>query len=180
MPKLNDLAGRKFGRLLVTNEREFRNRIYWKCRCDCGTVKWVSSTALVTSSTRSCGCLKLDLEASGGPTKRHGMSGTKLHYIWSGMLDRCRNPKNKAFKYYGGRGITVCDRWLVFENFMGDMGERPTPKHSIDRIDNDGPYAPDNCRWATQKEQIHNRSPRKQGLKHRESILSLLGDGDRG
>ena len=89
---------------------------------------------------------------------RHGMSGTPEHNAWMSMKSRCFNPNNKYYSDYGGRGITVCDRWLnSVENFLADMGSRPTAKHSIDRIDNDGDYCPDNCKWSTQTEQVNNR-----------------------
>jgi hypothetical protein len=89
--------------------------------------------------------------------KRHGLSGTALHRVWSTMLARCRNPNSRGWQFYGSRGIRVCERWLSFENFLADMGPRPSPKHSLDRIDNDGNYEPGNVRWATQSEQIGNR-----------------------
>lgn len=97
-------------------------------------------------------------EHFGGRQPRHGMTATKEHYCWLGLKQRCTNPKSRAFKYYGQRGIRVCKAWLKsFEAFLRDMGKAPTAKHSIDRINNDGNYTPANCRWATPKQQARNR-----------------------
>ena len=87
----------------------------------------------------------------------HGMSRTPEYKAWFNMKDRCFNPNTKGYPNWGGRGITVCDRWLDFENFLADMGTKPSPKHSLDRIDNDGDYCPDNCRWSTKAEQENNK-----------------------
>lgn len=95
------------------------------------------------------------------PHRKHGLSRTQIYSVWSSMRARCENTKHIAFKNYGGRGIKVCKRWLKFENFFADMGERPTIKHSLDRRNNDGNYEPGNCRWATAKEQYHNSRRKK-------------------
>lgn len=121
------------------------------CRCDCGAEKTVAGNTLRLGDARSCGCLIVDTQT------KHGMYGTPTYGSWSRMIARCTNPKSNRYKYYGGRDIKVCERWMLFVNFYADMGMRPSTKHSIDRIDNDGDYEPRNCRWATAKEQSANK-----------------------
>lgn len=132
----------------------------WKCRCVCGKELVVRQDCLRSGNTTSCGCQR-KVHAAVAIRKRcttHGQSKLAEYFVWKTMKARCRNPKNLEFKNYGGRGIKVCDRWLnSFEAFLGDMGRRPTPAHSIDRINNDGNYEPGNCRWATWKQQAANR-----------------------
>jgi hypothetical protein len=161
MPPHRDLTGSTFGRLRVVQRAEIRNGCsWWHCQCECGTQTTVPIGSLQSGRTKSCGCLQ-DSQRSrmGQANKTHGKTKTAEYRIWAHMKQRCHNPKDEAFIDYGGRGITVCPRWFdSFENFLADMGHRPSAEHSIDRIDSDGLYAPDNCRWATFSEQNKNRS----------------------
>lgn len=136
-----------------TNERR-NNSVMWLARCDCGRAVTVRAACLKRGSTRSCGCATRSMIAM--RTTRHGMSRSPEYRTWSGMIDRCTNPRLRTWSAYGGRGIRVCDRWLKFENFFSDMGQRPSRKHSLDRVDNDGNYEPGNCRWATPDVQQNN------------------------
>lgn len=125
---------------------------YVLCRCDCGFETLVAVFRLVHDTTTRCQkCYLKTLAREGNPSFRHGMAGTPIYKLWAGMISRCTNPKVRIYKYYGGRGIAVCNRWLTFENFYEDMGERPKGLQ-LDRVDNDMPYHPRNCRWVTAKE----------------------------
>lgn len=156
-----DLSKRKFGRLqpLGATRHEFdksgRKLIVWLCQCDCGKTIETRSCNLLSGDTTSCGCFKNEVIRQRNQT--HGKSNTPMYKIWRLMIQRCEQPSASPYAYYGGRGIKVCDRWRnSFEAFLADMGERPSRRHSIDRIDPNGNYEPSNCRWATHFEQMKN------------------------
>lgn len=147
MKKL-ELVGQRFGRLLVFKEegRSKHGRILWKCLCSCGNSIVTSADNLRRGLTKSCGCL----------VKKHEMSKTLTYKTWISMIQRCNNSNASGYLYYGGRGITVCDSWLKFENFFEDMGERPDGL-TIERTNNNKGYCPNNCKWATHTEQNRNK-----------------------
>ena len=153
-----NLVGEKFGRWTVLSQGPKKNSHYsWVCECECGTVREVLGIHLKGCKTLSCGCLKLEYSAKRLTT--HGKSKTAEYSTWTRMVDRCTNPNNPNWDRYGGRGIKISDEWRHdFELFLADMGMRPTSEHSIDRINNDGDYTKENCRWATKKEQSRNTS----------------------
>jgi hypothetical protein len=163
-----DLSGQRFGKLTVRRlaYRDKGHRAYFKCVCDCGKEVEVRSDHLRSGKILACGCLIGRHHNGGGRTVTHGNTSfhrrTVEYKAWDNMRSRCCNTKRHNYKNYGGRGIKVCDRWLnSFENFLADIGRKPGPEYSVDRINNDGNYEPGNCRWATPSEQRCNQGPHR-------------------
>lgn len=154
-------SGSRFGRLRVIAYAGLRtfpcgdSKSRWACRCDCGAVVIVLGSSLTSGNTESCGCINAESRTVHGHAKHE--TRTRIYRIWQGMLNRCRNSNQPNYARYGGRGITVCERWHSFENFLEDMGE-PGPDMTLERGDNDGPYCKDNCVWATRAQQARNKS----------------------
>lgn len=148
-------AGERFGRLTVTTQRNVGDKRV-QCRCDCGKDHAVPFGEW--GKTRSCGCLRTEMLVA--RYTKHGMCKTSEYDIWAAMIQRTTNPSNQRYADYGGRGIGVCDRWRKFENFLADMGPRPAGM-SLDRVDNDSRYSPENCKWASAVEQRRNRRPQR-------------------
>ena len=157
--KAIDLTNQRFGRLVVLRRADCANgHARWHCQCDCGGQTVVESYPLRRAKVVSCGCANRDRVASLNLSHGEASQETPEYRAWASMLSRCTNPSHKSFANYGGRGIGACRRWLEsYRAFLEDMGRRPTPKHSIDRINNDGDYEPGNCRWATATTQQNNR-----------------------
>ncbi len=159
-----DLIGKRFGRLRVIKRSKKRGpsrEVLWFCRCRCGKIVKICGSSLRSGHAKSCGCFHSDVSAvqaelMGLANRTHGASGSREYQVWHGMNQRCNGTADRN-QHYHGRGIRVCKRWRCFENFLMDMGKRPTPRHQIDRIDVNGNYEPKNCRWVLPKEQQRNR-----------------------
>lgn len=160
-----NLLGRRFGNrtIIARCENSTNGGSVWLCRCDCGVESRAYAANLRAGSAGSCGCKRIE------STTTHGKSSTKEYAIWKTMRQRCENKRNKNYQGYGARGIKVCERWQVFENFLSDMGPRPPELRSIERKNNDGDYEPDNCVWATAIDQGRNKR------KHRTNSSGVTG-----
>lgn len=156
MGKIKDLKSQTFGKITVLSYSHIeKSNAYWYSRCDCGNTLIVKGCNLRSGNTKTCGCGKVN------NIIKHGKCNTSTYTVWRNMIERCTNPNNANYKNYGGRGITVCDRWVnSFQDFIEDVGEKPFNK-SIDRIDNEKGYFPDNVRWATLSQQANNKRKRK-------------------
>ena len=158
-----DFTGKKLGKLTVIKfTKNASHDSYWLCHCECGNRRIICAGDLQRRNKKSCGCLQ----------KTHGMTSARVYGVWSSMIKRCSNKNHKDFKYYGGRGIKVCKRWHKFENFFEDMGH-PNSNLSLDRINNNSNYSPDNCRWATQSEQANNKRNTVL-IKYKDKIKTLM------
>ncbi len=168
-----NLTNKTFGRLTVLhrvqNDRHGKTR--WMCNCTCGNNCEVGSRELQSGDCRSCGCFQV--ESTVERSTKHGKRYISEYKVWLGMRQRCTNPNDTSYPEYGGRGIKICYRWLEsFENFYDDMGTRPSKKHSLNRINNDGHYEPDNCEWATDKTQANNKRNTKK-LEYNGSLVPI-------
>jgi len=155
--KLKDISGQRYGRLVALSISHRKGyRTYWLCQCDCGNTTNVYLGKLTTGSTKSCGCLKIEVQQNGSIT--HGMAGTKVYNTWARMKARCYDKNNPKYNEWGGRGVTICDEWLHdFETFYEYVGNEPSKSHQIDRINNNKNYEPGNVHWVTGTENARNK-----------------------
>lgn len=163
MPPRIDLTGQRFGRLVVESFSHMKKNIsIWNCICDCGNEKKIDSSLMKQEKTKSCGCIQMEMRIQHGKrNKIHGMIKTPEYRAWDAMKSRCLNKTHPSYKDYGGRNITIYKPWIEsFESFYKDMGPRPSPQHSLDRIDNNKGYSKQNCRWTTKRIQMINQRPR--------------------
>ena len=170
MSALKDLTGQRFGRLVVVGRADkitLNREAVWNCQCDCGATVIVRGASLRKGDTKSCGCMRDEIESRIHST--HRKTKTRLYNVWTHIIQRCYNQKHTAYKNYGGRGITVCDEWrndfMKFHDWAMENGydeTAPQGKCTIDRIDNDKGYSPDNCRWTDMKVQRHNQRKQKE------------------
>lgn len=153
--KMYDLKGKKFGRWKIFEKGEQGGT--WRCKCKCGTIRTVPTYSLRSGASKSCGCIRKEQLSKRRKSHGYTIGGQHPVYkVWLMMKQRCLNPNNKDYKYYGNKGITICERWInSFENFLEDMGDKPK-KLTLDRIDNKGNYEPSNCKWSTRSEQMRN------------------------
>lgn len=174
-----DFTGHRFGYVVATSEAAPQKRQSGSqmrrinCICDCGKEFIAFAQDIKSGNTKSCGCTKRELIAQANTTHgatrglKQGIPAISEYHTWRGMIDRCENHNHISYKWYGARGIRVCARWRKsFSDFLADMGEKPSPDHSIDRVDGNGHYCPENCRWATAKEQFLNTEVSPEFISH--------------